>query len=242
MPVLLHPDPRSALVIGLGGGATAGAVSRYPDMTVDVVELSSAVVAGARFFEHINFGLLDRPHVSLRVDDGRNYLLTTRTTYDVMTADIILPHHAGAGSLYSRDYFELVRSRLNPGGLVMQWNGGEDATYRLILRTFLSVFPNTTLWADGTLMVGSVEPFTFSRTQYDARRANPQFRGLFDWDYQTIVDMYLGGPPELARWVGDGPIITDDRPLIEYFLSLPKDAQRNDLGTLVGRVSDIVRP
>ena len=62
---------------------------------------------------------------TLRVDDGRNFLLTTRKKYDVITADIILPRHAGAGSLYSREYYELVRNALTDDGLVMQWNGGD---------------------------------------------------------------------------------------------------------------------
>ena len=110
------PRPRTALVVGLGGGATAGRRrARSPACDVDVVELSSAVVDGAAFFRHINFDLLQRPNVHLRVDDGRNYLLTTRKKYDVVTADIILPRHAGAGALYSREYFELVRERAHRG-------------------------------------------------------------------------------------------------------------------------------
>ncbi len=80
-------------------------------MDVDVVELSQAVVAGSDHFKHINFNLLERPNVTLHVDDGRNFLMMTRKKYDVITADIILPRHAGAGSLYSREYYELVRQR-----------------------------------------------------------------------------------------------------------------------------------
>ncbi len=146
MPVMLHPNPKTALVVGLGGGATAGAVARFPGLEVDVVELSGAVVEGAALFSHINFGLLERPSVTLRVDDGRNFLMTTRKKYDIITADIILPRHAGAGALYSREYFQLVRNALSDDGLVLQWNGAEaDTTYRMILRTFLSVFPEMTL-------------------------------------------------------------------------------------------------
>jgi spermidine synthase len=243
MPVMLHPNPSDALVVGLGGGATAGAVARFPGMSVDVVELSRAVVGGAAFFNHINFDLLQRPEVTLRVDDGRNYLLTTRKKYDVITADIILPRHAGAGALYSREYFQLVRNALNDDGLVLQWNGGEsDTTYRLILRTFLSVFPETTLWADGTLMVGSLKPFTFSRNAYERRYQAGHFRGLFNWDFNTLAGMYLAGPPEVQHWVGDGPILTDDRPIIEYFLSLPADEGPADLNSLPRRPDQIVRP
>jgi spermidine synthase len=243
MPVMLHRQPKRALVVGLGGGATAGAVARFPGIDVDVVELSSDVVSAARLFEHINFKLLDRPNVRLRVDDGRNYLLTTREKYDVITADIILPHHAGAGALYSREYFALVRNALADHGVALQWNGGNGATaFKMILRTFLAVFPNTTLWADGTLMLGSVEPFELSRGNYEARRAAGEFEGLFDWDFDTLMKMYVAGPPDIARWVGDGPIITDDRPIIEYFLSLPQSEPAADLTPLPSRPADVLRP
>jgi spermidine synthase len=243
MPVMLHPQPTDVLVVGLGGGATAGAAARYPGVLVDVVELSRSVVTGASFFRHINFDLLQRPNATLRVDDGRNYLLTTRKRYDVVTADIILPRHAGAGALYSRQYFELVRGALQDNGLVLQWNGAEtDTGYRLILRTFMSVFPHTTLWADGTLMLGSKTPFEFSRSAYEHRYRDPAFRELFDWDYDTLLRTYLAGPDAIRAWLGEGPILTDDRPVIEYFLSLPKNDPPPDLSTLKPRPADIMRP
>jgi spermidine synthase len=243
MPVMLHPDPKQALVVGLGGGATAGAVAQYPGVHVDVVELSQAVVGGAGFFRHVNFDLLQRPNVTLRVDDGRNYLLTTRKKYDVITADLMLPHHAGAGALYSREYFELVRNALDEDGIVLQWNGGDsDFTYRLLLRTFLSVFPHASLWADGTLMVGSLRPFEFSRGAYERRFADPQFRKLFDWNYDTLAKTYLGGGDAVRAWVGEGPVLSDDKPIIEYFLSVPKDGGQADLRTLKGHPAEIIRP
>lgn len=242
LPVILHPQPRTALVVGMGGGATPGAVARF-DVDVDVVELSGAVVQGARYFDHINFNLLARPNVRLRVDDGRNYLLMTRKKYDVITADIILPRHAGAGSLYSREYFELVRAALAPGGLALQWNGGETETeFKLLMRTFLSVFPHTTLWGDGSLMLGSLEPFTLSQSALEARRRQPGFTDLFDWDLATMRRLYVAGPDALRAFVGDGPLLTDDKPVIEYFLSLPKGAPPADLRSLSGRFEDVLRP
>jgi spermidine synthase len=220
LPVMLHQRPRTALVVGLGGGATPGAVARM-NVDVDVVELSHAVVAGAEFFKHINFDLLTRPNVRLHVDDGRNFLLMSRKKYDVVTADIILPRHAGAGALYSREYYELVRRSLADEGLVMQWNGGETATeYKLLLRTFLSVFPHTTLWAGGSLMLGSTRPFTIGRTAYDVRRRTFE---QFPWDLDTLKRLYSADAGTARAFVGDGPILSDDRPVIEYFLSLPKN-------------------
>ena len=235
LPVMLHPNPATALVVGLGGGATPGAVARL-GVDTDVVELSQAVVAGSEFFKSINFYLLTRPNAHLRVDDGRNFMMMTRKKYDVITADIILPRHAGAGSLYSKEYYELVRSRLADNGLVMQWNGGDTATeYKMLMRTFISVFPYTTLWGDGSLMLGSLKPFTLSRSSYEARRVNFE---QFPWDIATLKRIFIAGPEEIREFVGDGPLLTDDQPRIEYFLSLPK----NDApGGYQGRRIDIER-
>jgi spermidine synthase len=142
LPAVLHPQPRRALVVGLGGGATAGALSLYPGIRVDVVELSQGVIGGAAHFAHVNFNVLERPNVTMRVDDGRNHLLRTREPYDVITADAIIPTNAGANNLYSAEYFRLVRSALAPGGLALHWNGASGAVEQgLILRAFLEAFP-----------------------------------------------------------------------------------------------------
>ena len=242
LPVMLHQKPTTALVVGMGGGATPGAVARF-DVDVDVVELSGAVVEGSNYFTGINFDLLKRPNVHLRVDDGRNFLMMTRKKYDVITADIILPRHAGAGALYSREYHQLVRNALGQGGLALQWNGGETETeFKMLMRTFMTVFPYTTLWGDGSLMLGSLEPFELSQSAFEARRRQPGFTDLFDWDIATMRRLYVAGPEALRAFVGEGPILTDDRPVIEYFLSLPKNDPPPDLRPLTGRFEDVLRP
>jgi spermidine synthase len=242
LPVMLHQSPTTALVVGMGGGATPGAVARF-NVDVDVVELSEAVVEGSSYFTRINFDLLKRPNVHLRVDDGRNFLMMTRKKYDIVTADIILPRHAGAGALYSREYYELVRNALADGGLALQWNGGETETeFKMLMRTFLSVFPHTTLWGDGSLMLGSLEPFELSQSAFEARRQQPGFTDLFDWDINTMRRLYVAGPEALRAFVGEGPTLTDDKPVIEYFLSLPKNDHPPDLRPLTGRFEDVLRP
>jgi spermidine synthase len=181
--------------------------------------------------------------VHLRVDDGRNYLMMTRRKYDVITADIILPRHAGAGALYSREYYQLVRRALAEGGLVLQWNGGETETeYKMLMRTFLAVFPHTTLWGDGSLMLGSLTPFELSVSAFEARRRKPGFTDLFDWDLDTMRRLYVAGPDALRQYVGEGPVLTDDKPVIEYFLSLPRNDRPPDLRALKGDVGEVLRP
>jgi spermidine synthase len=239
MPMIVHPGARTALVIGLGGGATAGAVSVHEGVDVDIVELADGVVSAARQFGAINYDVLDRPNMHLRVDDGRNFMMLTPKRYDVITADITQPIFAGAGNLYSREYFELMRRVLKPGGVVMQWIPGTEAEYNLIARTFLSVFPETTAWADGTLFIGSIEPLRLRRQDFEWKRGLPgRAQGMQDARIETFdafLESFQAGPDEIRALIGPGPLLTDDQPLAEYFLSLPRDRQPN-LAALKGDV------
>jgi spermidine synthase len=242
LPMVLHPSPADVLVVGLGGGATAGAVSRYPGVRVQVVELSDGVRRAAPLFAHISYDVLRQPGVRLRVDDGRNFLLLSAERFDVITADIIRPQHAGAGHLYSREYFALVRRALKEGGIALQWIGHRSANqYRLIMRTFLDVFPEATLWYDGTLMTGSVRPLRIRAAALQSRRATPETRAALDEiglpDFATLAGWYTAGPVEMRAFVGEGPILTDDRPLVEYYRSLPRRDPPLDLSALHGDVT-----
>ena len=244
LPMIVHPDARHALVIGLGGGATAGALAEHTGVTADVVELSREVTeAAGQFFRPINFDVLRKPTVRMHVDDGRNFLLLTPSRYDVITADVILPIHAGSGNLYSAEYFRLARRALKPGGLVVQWVAGTDAEYKTIARTFLSVFPETTVWGDGTLLLGSVDPLRLRRQDFEWKMSVPRRREMAAMlgvkSFEDLLKLYRAGPRELRDFVGSGPILTDDRPLVEYFLSLPRDREM-DLRGLQGDVREIV--
>ena len=85
----------------------------------------------------------------------------------------------------------------------MQWNGGDSETeYKLLMRTFVSVFPYTTLWGDGSLMLGSMKPFTLSQSAYEARRVTFE---QFPWDIATLKRIFIAGPEEIRAFVGDGP-------------------------------------
>jgi spermidine synthase len=234
LAVLLHAQPRRALVIGLGGGVTAGAVSQHAGVDVDIVELSQAVVRASAWFRHCNYDVLRQPNVHLRVDDGRNYLRVTDTRYDVITADIIEPFHAGAGNLYSAEYFALVRQALKDDGLILQWIGHRpEAHYKLIMRTFLRVFPHATLWADGTLMVAMKQPLRIGPTAIARQLQEPTTRealaAIGITDFESVLPLYTAGPEELHRFAGSGPILTDDRPMVEYYRVLPRQDRLVDL-------------
>ncbi len=244
LPMILHPNPAQALVIGLGGGATAGAVSQHDGAMLQVVELSDGVRKAAAFFSHVTYDVLNQRNVRVRVDDGRNFLLLSGERFDVITADIIQPIHAGAGNLYSREYFELVRRSLKPGGLVLQWIGRrEKSHYLLIMRTFLDVFPDATLWLNGQFMIGSLEPLRLDRAAIEAKFGLPHARaamlavGLDSYD--TLRGWYTAGPKEMAAFVGAGPLLTDDLPQVEYHRSLPRESETLDISRLKGDVREL---
>lgn len=222
LPVLVHPRARDILIIGLGGGATAGAFTQHPDVRLDVVELSESVLRAARFFKGISYDVLHQPGVQVRVDDGRNYLLLTQRRYDVITADIIRPHQAGSTNLYSREYFELARSALREDGVMIQWiHPSYDYQYKMIMRTFLESFPHVSLWLDGSLMIGSTAPLRLDRAVLEAKFGEPRTKAALDaaamTDVAALLSKFNATEEELRPQLSGIPSITDDHPYAEYF-------------------------
>jgi spermidine synthase len=228
LPVIVHHEPRTALVIGLGGGVSPGALSQAPGVEVTVVELSPQVVEGAEFLSDVNDDVTDRPNVDIKVDDGRNHMLVSGEHYDVITADVIPPTHAGAGKLWSVEYWELTRDSLAPGGIMVQWvPQSSTRDYEMIVRSFQSVFPHSTAWISGSMLIGSNEPLRIDRADVERKLADPAWRavlervGVTSWD--VFATLYTAGPDAIRDAVGDGPVLTDDRPRIEYYRTLPDE-------------------
>jgi len=119
--MLLHPNPRRALNIGLGAGVTAGALTCYPEVTVEIADIEPAVTSVAAFWAERNHDLIKRGRHTLFINDGRNHLLVTTNRFDVITSDPFEPVVAGAASLYTVEHFQLARSRLAQGGLMAQF-------------------------------------------------------------------------------------------------------------------------
>ena len=244
--MLLRPTARRALVIGLGGGATAGAVARHAGVDVEVVELSAAVTRAAPYFGAINGDVLDRANVRLRVDDGRNHLLLTDEKYDVITADIIRPRHAGASNLYATEYFRLAKDALAEDGVMVQWlEQLSERQYKLLLRSFLEVFPYVSVWSNGALLVGSKQPVLADPAAMAGKFTDPELApalaaiGLRS--PQDLLQLFTGDRGEALAYVGPGPVITDDRPYVEYYRSLGGDDRLPDLSGFSRDVRKIVK-
>jgi spermidine synthase len=240
LAALLAPTaaPRT-LVVGLGAGATPGALAQHSGSQIDVIELSPSVIAAAPFFNGANADVLGRANVHLAIDDGRNYLLRNRVPYDVITADVVHPYDAGATNLYSVEYFQLVAKSLTPNGIMVQWvSPGSAFEHALIVRTFLQAFPHSTLWLGGDLLIGSPSPLRLSRAVLEQRLADPSARAsLAEVGFnhaQDVLAQFRATSEDLQTYAATGPILTDDHPILEYFLSQDITSDPPDLSHFRG--------
>ena len=230
VPLLLHPDPRRALFLGLGTGATFAGVLAHPDLIADGVELVPEVVEVMPHFDAALEGLRESDRVRITVADARRFVRASGRRYDVIVADVFHPSRDGAGSLYTVEHFRAIRDRLAPGGLFCQWLPLFQLdldTLRLIVRTFLDVFPGATahlahysLMTPMLCLVGSAEARRYPADWFSAREIAPPLSaalaGLDLDDEFALFGTFVGGAEELARFGGDGPLNTDDRPLVTF--------------------------
>ena len=247
--LLLHPNPKRLLIIGLGLGLGVGAALTH-DVEVDAVELSSSVVRVNGAFkdsfiyystEHQGALPLTDPNVHVRIEDGRNYVLGTANKYDVIHVGGFHPlRSSSAAGFYTLEFFEDCKRILNPGGRFALWLPLHMVPYKdfqMILRTFHKAFPLGTVWhkhtADCLLLVGGVGPIEIDFEQYESNFNRPSvFEHLARSNVHEVYDMldsFCLGPEAIARIAGEGPIHTDEHPLIEYhnFRVKPNDRLRS---------------
>ena len=242
LPLVLHPEPRDVAVIGLGLGITLQATSRNPEVEqVQVVELSSEMVKAHQTLAGELGNLLVNPKISVRIDDGRNYIKMSDQAYDMVTADPIHPRISGVGYLYTREYYEAIKDRLKPGGIVCQWMpiySVSPKSFDVAFRTFASVFQNATLWyvRGHALFVATSEPFKIDYAEVRARLEHPDVRDdLASIDIrgpEEFLSHLLMGPDEVKAYLAGRPdgdtLNTDDNAYLEYwtpfeFLNPTKD-------------------
>jgi spermidine synthase len=227
-PLLLSraPSPRVGIV-GFGAGGTSWGATRHPVVGVETVELVPAVPRAAGWFEEVNHGVLDEPAFDLVMGDGRNHMLVTDQVYDVISIDATSPKMAGNGSLYSVDFYELLWQRLSEDGVAVQWipfHLLSDAEVRMTARSFLSVFPHSSLWftplRQNVVLMGTKGELAIDFAGLEEAFAIPGVRE--DLEYVNVTDPvdFLGnfimGPEALADYVGDIPLNTDNHPYLEF--------------------------
>ncbi|HEV1286115.1 MAG TPA: fused MFS/spermidine synthase, partial [Bryobacteraceae bacterium] len=153
IPALIHQAPKSVLVVGFGAGVTAGTFVVHPEIeNITICEIEPLIPqASSRYFATENHNVFHDRRTHMIYDDARHFILTTNQKFDIITSDPIHPWVKGTATLYSKEYFELVKKHLNPGGVITQWVPLYESDFDTVkseLATFFDVFPNGTIWGN----------------------------------------------------------------------------------------------
>jgi len=238
--------------VGFGTGITAGALLADPGLKTRVVaELLPSVVRGAAFFAG-NLGAATDPRLEIRVGDGRQDLLRRSERYDLVTLEPPPPSAAGVANLYSRDFYELVRARLEPDGLMAQWwplptQNDEDS--RSLVRSFLDVFRHASAWSTElheVLLIGSQGPIELDGARIAARYSQPAVRSVLEEvgveSPEALLATWVTDRAGLERYAGDAMPVTDDRPLIEHAAWVRRGEFERVLPRLLALATDVPLP
>jgi hypothetical protein len=227
----LHPNPKRALVIGLGTGETAGWLAQVPSIeAVDVYELEPAIVRVAEESAPANHDALKNPKVHVIIGDARELLLTSKVTYDVIASEPSNPYRAGIASLFTKEFYDAAAARLGPSGVFVQWVQAYEVrpdAMRSIVATLGSVFPSVETWE---LQLGKDIGFVASRdavihdvARTRARMETEPYRSALAlvWGVGGAEGLYSGmvGNRDFAadyKSAGPAPMNTDDRTYLEF--------------------------
>ena len=248
LPALTHKDPKSVLIVGFGAGVTAGSFVPYPGIKrIVVCEMEPLIPPTAtKYFGPQNYFVAKDPRTQIVYDDARHFVLTTNEKFDIITSDPIHPWVKGSATLYSKEYFELVKQHLNPGGVITQWVPLYESDPEVVkseIATFFDVFPNGTIWGNDisgggydTVLMGQVDPVKFDVDGMQARLDSPQgaqaAESLRQVGFGNIVQLlatYAGQEPELRPWLAGAEINRDGNLRLQYMAGLALNVSKEGL-------------
>ena len=247
LSALLHPKPRSVLVVGFGAGITAGTFVLYPDIErIVICEIEPLIPPNiGPYFRKQNYDVLHDPRVTVVYDDARHYVLTTKEKFDVITSDPIHPWVKGAAVLYTQEYLEMAKKRLNPGGVVTQWVPLYESTTAAVkseIATFFKAFPGGTVWSNqlggrgsDVVLSGQVTPAVVNIDELNERMLRPGYErvlsSLRDVRFSSVTDLlasYMTQDADLTGWLSDVEINTDRNLRVQYLAGMGGLNPQND--------------
>jgi spermidine synthase len=244
---LVPKTPSKVLVIGCGAGVTAGAVSIDPMVKEQIIaEIEPLVprVVSTHFAEH-NFDVVRNPKVKVHLDDARHYLLTTDEKFDAITSDPLDPWVKGAATLYTREFFQVVKEHLNPGGVVtlfVQLYESNEAAVKSEVATFLEAFPNGAVFANtingqgyDLVLFGQLEDNKINvdavQARFDDPANAPIVNSLREVGIFSAIDLfgtYGGQRADMKGWLSDAIINTDRNLKLQYLAGLGLNLYQSD--------------
>ena len=246
LSALVQGEPKSVLVVGFGAGVTAGSFVLYPGITrIVICELEPLIPRSiGPYFTKENYDVLHDPRVEFVYDDARHFILTTKEKFDVITSDPIHPWVRGAATLYTKEYLELAKKHLNPGGVMTEWvplyESHADAV-KSEIATFLDAYPEGTVWANNEdghgydlVMLGQPEATRIDIAAVSQRLGEPANARIVESLEQVgisslfqLFGSYAGRRSDLGPWLKDA-IINRDRDLkLQYIAGLGNNSYDN---------------
>jgi len=224
---VFHPHPRNVLIIGLGAGMTASAVSRFPDVErIDCIEIEPAVLHAQTYLTRLNRGVLKDPRVHMILDDARNVIQTQHRLYDLIISEPSNPWVAGVATLYTDEFYAALRERLAPGGMFVQWVQAyslELDDFRMILASLAPHFADVSLWhsANRDFLVlartdASSLSFTRARSLWTNSQLHDDFRDLHLTSPESWPVYFRLNDQQVRSLAEGAPNNSDDRTALEY--------------------------
>jgi spermidine synthase len=224
-PVAFAPPPKRALLISFGSGSTAKSLTDTPSLEhIDVVDISREILelSDIVYPDPAQHPLRD-PRVRVHVEDGRNFLLNSAERWDLITGEPPPPKNAGVVNLYTREYFELVREHLAPGGIHTYWLPVfllTQADARSILAAYCAVFPDCSLWGGTDLdwMLIGTNGARWSRdeekiaAQWADPRVATELRAVGLERPEQLATLFMADAAQLRERIAGTPPVTDDFP------------------------------
>jgi spermidine synthase len=239
LSALLVNEPKSVLVVGFGAGVTAGSFVLHPGIKriviCEIEPLIPKVVS--TYFSKENYNVANDPRVQIVYDDARHFILTSKEKFDVITSDPIHPWVKGAATLYTKEYFELVKQHLNPGGVVTQWVPLYESSPDVVkseVATFFNVFADGTVWSNDingkgydVVLAGHMTPQTINLDSMQARLSSPDgarvSQSLAEVGLNSAISLmstYGGQARDLAPWLTDAQINRDANLRLQYLAGM----------------------
>ncbi|HXN34249.1 MAG TPA: fused MFS/spermidine synthase, partial [Polyangiaceae bacterium] len=235
LATLVPEHARDVLVIACGAGVTAGSVSIDPAVERETIaEIESLVpLKVAPYFKVQNFDVVHNPKVRIEVDDARHFLLTTKETFDAITSDPFDPWVKGAASLYTKEFFELMKAHLNPGGVVtifvQLYESGEDAV-KSEVATFISAFPNGVVFGNtnngggyDVVLLGRADPAPIDVDDIERRLSRPEYapvrQSLREIGFASATQLFstfAAKGSQLQLWLKDAQVNRDRNLRLQY--------------------------
>ena len=249
LPMLFHRNPKSALVIGQGSGITLGAVEQFPVDKINLVEISPAVIEGSRFFDPFNHDALNDKRLSVLLEDGRNHIALSKKSYDVIVSEPSNPWISGVGALFTVDFFDLLKNRLNPGGVACIWvhtNMSPDS-FKSIIRSFTEKFPFVTMWesiaGDDYLLIGSEQEYRLSFEKAQKYLTNEitgkDFAHIGIRNVPDLMSLMIMSRPKLVEFSKNTILHTDDNSFLEF--NAPEYVYKDERDLLVRQLTPFIQ-